>query len=160
MFINKKGVIPFKTAIAAFFAIALSSCFSSFIDEPVHYVDPGLTYYYESFLVDAAKHGHDFTESNIVFSITDLAGGLRGIHYGRRDDIIHVSIDSDFYHKKKQDTMLMKLLVYHEFGHAFLNKKHDNDCQSMMNQYVVIGCTVAEFRENNRSMIDQLFYED
>lgn len=131
------------------------SCTSSFIDEEVHSVDSRLSYYYESFLTEAKKRNYNFSEHQIVATISDLPTDLMGISYGRSDNIAHISIDTRAYEQLKHDTTHLKVLVYHELGHAFLKLDHIRNCSKIMHPRS--QCVADRFEDNQQQMIDELF---
>ena len=131
-------------------------CISPFSDERVYSVPDELVYYYNSFVDDAKKYGIDYSNSDIVIQFVDFDGGLAGKHADRYDHIKHVQIDRDIYNLNKQDTFVIKWLLYHEFGHAFLNRDHVDTCYSIMHPYLMF-CSTYNFRFHEREMIEELF---
>lgn len=143
-----------------FLLFSISACFSSFIDEPVHYIDPRLEYYYDMFLEDGLMRGHDYTTEKIILELSHLKSNEAGIYFDRKNNINHIVINEEFYNSHHEDTALVTLIVYHELGHALLKKRHKHDnCQHVMYKYTST-CTVFKFRHNQKSMIDELFFGD
>lgn len=137
-----------------------TGCLSSFIDEPVHYVDPSLKYYYNLFLQDGLLRGHDYTYENIILELSHLKSNEGGVYFDRKNSVNHVVINENFYHSHYKDTALIKLVVYHELGHALLKKGHQHDdCQNIMYRHTST-CTIFKFRHDQKSMIDELFFRN
>lgn len=134
----------------------LCSCISPFSDEQIYSVPSELDFYYQSFLSDAKKHGIDYTGSDIVIQFVDFEGGLSGLHVDRSDYIKHVKIDRTVYNSNKADTAILKWLIYHELGHALLNRNHVDDCNSVMHPFFMM-CSTQKFRSNQDKMIHELF---
>ena len=135
-----------------------TSCISSFLEDPVQSIPAELAFYYDSFIEDGKKHGFDYSSESIVIQIVDFEGGLSGLHVDRADNISQIQIDIDVYETNKQDTLILKWLIYHELGHAILNKNHKNDCESIMHPYFMM-CSTQNFNERHDSMIKQLFLD-
>ena len=133
----------------------LTSCLSPFVDEDIHSVDHRLEYYYNSFVQDGLKRGVNIENQSVVLRIIDLEGERMGIHMGRYDNIAHVAIDVESYNLLNDDSTILKLLVYHELGHAFLNLDHVDNCSDIMNENIL--CVVRDFRIKEEQLIDELF---
>lgn len=126
-------------------------------DEQIYSVDPRLEHYLCQFIDDGQKYGYDFSKSNIVLLISNSHPYSHGRAHLRSDNIAHVTIDSGLYYREMRlDSVHLKYIIYHELGHAFLRKKHDDKCSSLM--YAFQGCSLDRFRIEQQEMIEELFY--
>lgn len=140
-----------------FLLIALCSCTSSFIDEPIYSVPEEIEPYYNSFIADGKSYGLDYSYTNVVISFTEHENNEYGLACFRDDQIARITIDRSLFNsiKRKDDTTRIKYILYHEFGHAFLRKRHVEDCNSIM--YAFHGCSWESFKLNQPQMIEELF---
>ena len=138
------------------FTMLFYGCISPFSDQRIYSVPDELTYYYDSFVNDAKKHGINYSNADIVIQLVDFDAGLSGLHADRSDYIKQIQIDRDVYNANKSDTSTLKWLIYHELGHALLNRDHLQDCNSIMHPYFMM-CSTQEFRVQESKMIEELF---
>lgn len=124
-----------------FLIILLTSVFISCEKEPEEFVIyPNVTVelcpYFQSFEKEATKRGLDIDlrAAKIKGRLTKINGSFVGIC--KNLEMREVLIDRRFWERSSQLTK--ELIVFHELGHCYLNKKHNNEvspngtCQSIM----------------------------
>lgn len=136
--------------------ILFLGCISPFSDERVYSIPDELVYYYDLFVQDAQTYGIDYSNADVVVKFVDFNGTYAGKYYPRNDHIKQVHIDRDIYESHKNDTSVIKWLMYHELGHAFLDRNHSWDCNTIMYPYFML-CSNTQFRIKSDQMIEELF---
>lgn len=138
----------------------LTSCSVEFI------VDSRLSTYVNSFYYEANKRDKSLQRDNLVIGIKN---GIEK-EYGAiaitktptafSDKQIYVWIDEDWF-LSQNDTLCIETTVYHELGHALLDRDHSNQNISLMNVANTYGC-YRFFRVGDPldrdSLLDELFY--
>jgi hypothetical protein len=107
-------------------AILLLFCITACDASEEYYVAPELADYVESFYFEADSRGVSLQRSNLVIKLGGLPERIDG--QTRRSvgdfsgDQITVIIDSEFFSSSSRDCI--EWVVYHELGHALLNRDH------------------------------------
>src|SRR6187551_2795646 len=91
-------------------------------------VDPRLKPYFNQFAVDAKEYGVTIDRDNLIMTLKDLRPGKHGL-YSPAIFQKYVYIDSTTFFTRPE---IVNLIVYHELGHAFLGRDH-NETFSYMN---------------------------
>lgn len=105
---------------AAFIAV---SCSCSILDEKHSYIQPKFRPYLDSFLIEANKRGYEFdTASDFTLMYGNLNDeGDCGLSEGALHTIAIDTTSSCWQSPQRW------VLMYHEFGHYFLHRKHRQD---------------------------------
>lgn len=138
-----------------FVFLFLTAC--DFTDQIHVSVEPRLMPFYKSFIKNGLIRGIDLSESNVYVGFGDLR---QKVYLGltEYDGIVRITIDSGFYNSYKNNERGLKrieYIVYHELGHALLNRQHTLD-YSIMNGSV----NMSEYSHNQylrKKLIDELF---
>lgn len=118
--------------------ILLAGC-CEFDFEPEFYVDPRLEPYVTSFYKEAEKHGIP-VHRNLIVRIESVDGATGRTSYRGRQTIVIIDQEdysnASAFYAKQLDTLhcLIENLMYHELGHALLNRDHCDPCYSIMSQ--------------------------
>ncbi len=116
--------------------------------------------YFQSFEKEAAKRGLivDLRNAGIKGRLTKIHGNAVGICKQR--GMKEVLIDRKFWERSSQ--LKKELIVFHELGHCYLNKMHDNEatpdgiCQSIMRSGQG-GCIDFYTQKTRAELLDKLF---
>ena len=148
-----------KNILAILILISVFSCSREYGYD----VDPEIQPFFDSFEVEAAARGItvDLEASGIGATIdfirdNSTVGQCQNSDEGNRRIFIDQAFwsDWDFYGKE--------FIVFHELGHCYLDRAHDNDvlpgniCESIM-QSGVSGCNDAYGATTRESYLDELF---
>lgn len=118
---NKSWKMLMLCALVAF----LNSC----KDDNTYNVPNEFKSYVTQFAAEAAKRGHtfNFEKSGLIMEFADLKDGVAGVcHYEKP---IRIEIDKAYWEKlgtKSGAELMREDIIFHELGHGFLNRKHDN----------------------------------
>ncbi|MEM6763590.1 MAG: hypothetical protein AAF824_14955 [Bacteroidota bacterium] len=140
--------------------IGFSACEKE--EEPTNTVDSELIQYFQSFQEEAAIRGVivNYEENPVEGTFTEFEGNIAGQCAYYADAPPVVSIDIDYWNRS--DTYEREFVVFHELGHCFLGRPHDNTtsenglCVSMMNSGES-GCINAYGRLSRNQYLDELF---
>lgn len=148
-----------KNILFLFALITIVSCSTEYGYE----VDPELQPFFESFELAAEARGItvDLEAEGIAGTIDFIrdnttVGQCQSSEEGNKRVLVDKAFWSeyDFYGKE--------FIIYHELGHCFLNREHDNAvlggnvCESIM-QSGISGCTNAYDASTRESYLDELF---
>ena len=97
--------------------LGLSGCFPE--TEEQTYIDPELSTYVDTFFEEAAKKGIVIKDKNFRIGFGTVDGDAQGMTYYKTRSIV-IEKDSEGY------KLIPEALVYHELGHLFLNRSHDD----------------------------------
>lgn len=112
----------------AFLFISFSSC--SVIHDLDSYIDPSLYPLFELFKDEAIKYDRDIPDKNykiVLKENTKNNSPANTITYNKNNFEIEVNksvIEVIYARKTKSDSLLVKLILYHELGHGFFNYPH------------------------------------
>jgi Zn-dependent peptidase ImmA (M78 family) len=110
--------------------LSLISC--SEIDQTIYYrVDKRLSLYVDDFFIEANRNGVNLYKENLAVVITE---DIDSYHSGTSSKLGSqrlVKINSFSYNAYKNDSIAIRLLIYHELGHALLNRRHSSDFSIM-----------------------------
>jgi len=147
------------------FVIFLIASCTHLEEDPVLFypnVDKELWSYFSSFEQEAKIRGiqADLKLAEITGVITSIADdGVAGTcQFGSH--IAHVTVDQDFWNSASP--LFREYVVYHELGHCFLNRNHNDgqdsqgNCVSIM-QSGLSGCLISYRLQNRAHFIDELF---
>jgi hypothetical protein len=97
-------------------------------------IDERLQCYVESFFLEAKTRGILLKEENLIVLITDSIPIDNAIGISLEDSLGQrfVGIHSEFYLIYSYRKFQMEMVVFHELGHAFLKREHNNH-YSIMN---------------------------
>lgn len=129
-------------------------------------IDSRLSNHVNSFYIEASKRNVNIKKDNLVVGIKS---GIKS-EYGAiaitkkptrfSDKQIYVWVDEDWYNEQT-DELCIETTVYHELGHALLNRDHSNQNISLMNVANTYGC-YRWFRIGDPidrdNLLDELFY--
>ena len=126
-----------------FVTLLLISCDKEFM------VQPELREYYSNFKVDARVRGIIVEDENLIITLKDINSDTKLGRYtqalgGQR----YIYVDSASYYAG-----LGKLILYHELGHAILNRKHTKHF-SLMNPNVTKYTSNLQYMDE---LNDELF---
>jgi len=131
--------------------ISLITLFSCADYEENFFIEEEIEVYYLDFFNEAEIRGVYFEQSDLVIVLGNLPVALGTTIRGNQSP--RIIIDSDFWAKAR--TEKKRFVVYHELGHALLNKRDNKDITSLM-------CTgeaeaISNFYLNKSEMLDKLF---
>lgn len=145
-----------KTSAFLLFAVAaLSSC-SSIMDDDYSRIDPKIRPYVIQFVKEAEARGVAVDTFNLkVNFVSELSGGAQGRTFHESHSII--ILESSYGWKNTPST-----LVFHELGHLYLNREHDNtilydQVKSIMSSEYDPDFDDAEKKFKRQYYIDELF---
>ena len=126
-------------------------------------IDEELVFYFDTFKTEAAKRGItvDYQEVGLGGMIKDLSSeGILGqcVHDNLNPDL--VIIDNAFW--QSSNNMHREFIVFHELGHCFLDRGHDDSkdangkCASIMNSGSA-QCRANYTTESRNAYLDELF---
>lgn len=129
-------------------------CSCTFIDDPIHSVDPRLQPYIDQFFKEASKRGCDCYPQSLRAEIYPLVGGVNGksFNMGPINTPPHIVIDEDYFNNASE--LQIERTVYHELGHALFNLEHTNNYGLMDSDGGAYSYESYEFRQ---SELDKLF---
>ena len=120
------------------FGFLLAACEQRFEVGEIR-VEPEFMEFYNDFLIDAKKHGLDFDSSPIsilyfeddfVKAYSENENAIAACSLRDHQILIskkEVEKIKDYKNASSEEKKLwIKILIYHELGHCFLNKKHDD----------------------------------
>lgn len=106
-------------------SITATSCMTSIMDDEYTVVDHKLSPYIESFKQEANSRGFKFDYSKLKLTFGKLNNGVGAV---TDHSLNSITVDSTcLYWKIRREEML-----YHEFGHLFLNRGHNDSEPSIM----------------------------
>ena len=154
--------MPLRSSYAVFIFILLLSCQEDAV-APVKEPNP-LERYLRDFLAEANKRNIKIDASRLTIKLADSTLYWRGkvvCALGGRNFRPFVFITDRYGCWQSRDTYYKKELLFHEFGHAFLGRPHDNvqlpngSKKSIMNE----SATGSSFWNEDRLKyyIDELF---
>jgi len=161
-----------KKLIFIALALSLSSCFSGF-DETIEYrIDPRVEYYVEQFYVEGEDRGLVFDRYNLIVIVQRHNTGrfvykqdpkiqLDGLSITQGTQRV-VFIDLEIVEQGLIDeegsegpANKLEIVIFHELGHALLNRKHNNDSRSIMSDRFEPLLMTRGWRTE---VLDELFY--
>lgn len=133
--------------IIVIFLVLLFSCEEK---QNIYIVDSDLSIYVDAFFQQASIHGVEISKENLVVRKSVNISpklGLFSISDGQRVVEINAYAVNDF------NNDYVEAIVFHELGHALLNKPHQDDVKSLMNTNLCLKC----YADEKKLYIDQLF---
>lgn len=134
-------------------AFLACSCASSIMDDDYRFIDPKLEPFITSFKYEAAKRGVKIDDSRLKLSFGNAHGAAAVTYY----DTNSIVMDSTTVHWHKNP----EEVLYHEFGHLFLHRGHDDSLLPDGNPASLMSTVASTKYVNNLSMrdyyIDELF---
>jgi len=125
-------------------SITATSCMSSIMGDEYGVIDPKLAVYINSFKQEAELRGVkiDCSRLKLTFGPTKKGVGAVTDH-----SLYSITVDStSLYWRVCREEML-----YHEFGHLFLNRGHEDSVPSIM------ATTGIRYKGERQYYIDELF---
>lgn len=117
---------------------------TSIMDDEYTVVDPKLAPYIESFKQEADKRGVKFDYSRLKLTFGKLNKDVGAV---TDHSLNSITVDSTcLYWKIRREEM-----IYHEFGHLFLNRGHEDKEPSLM------ATTGASYKDRREYYINELF---
>jgi hypothetical protein len=86
------------------------------------------TPYVDKFKADAKRFGYDFDKKGLIIRFADLDNNIAGLAYYKRNPIL-IEIDREYWASAgnaKNGHDIKENLIFHELGHGFLQRMHDN----------------------------------
>ena len=138
-----------KILLLIFMLICLASCQGY---EPEYTSDTSLQQYFMEFEKEALLRGIEFRKYVPMryAEITHL--GFRGYAYDHE-----ILIDSVMYPYKDYYAWHMEILMFHEFGHAYLHIGHTHDTLDYMSTPAPNFLNKSDYYANRKQMLDKLF---
>jgi hypothetical protein len=141
--------------IRLLFILTLFSCSTNYI------VDDRLKPYVDSFYLEGAKRGKTFSKDNLVATIGDTRGGLAEVRIDKNffgDGQIYLYVDQKYWDKNNAFECV-ESVVFHELGHAVLDRGHSDQGMSLMNSMNIFHCykMSSELESLREQLIDELF---
>ena len=130
-----------------FICILLASCFE---ESMVYKVEADLSAHVDAFFQQASIHGIEISKENLVVRKSVNISpklGLFSISDGQR------VVEINAYSVNDLNNDYVEAIVFHELGHALLNKPHQDDVKSLMNTNPCLKC----YADEKKLYIDQLF---
>ena len=137
------------------YLIFIFCCSCSFIDEPIYDVDQQLEPYLLQAYEESLKRGQDYRSADVMVYFDDYNDRL-GSSHRRSDGVKRISISKSNW-ELLTDTQ-KSVTFFHEFGHAFLFREHNQGCGSIMSPANKYPCKYKNFTENRSEMLDELFF--
>lgn len=128
--------------------LAIILLFTSCIDLDFQ-VDPRLKPYFNQFVADAKEHGITIDQDNLIMRLKDLRYKNYAGLYESAVFQKYIYIDSVTYFTKHE---IVKLVLYHEMGHAFLKRDHVNEFSYMNPLITHESKTDVEIKELNKEL--------
>ena len=136
-----------KNLFILILALAVQSCSLNSFDQHVEYrVDPLLKPYVDKFYEEAEKRGVELQRVNLIVLLSNEIGSKFGLSEIKNGQKI-VSINSYLVDSNEKR---LKVIIFHELGHALLNRRHKDTQSSIMNS---APCTSCDFE----TMLDELY---
>ena len=127
--------------IVLILAIFLYSC----NEETFFHSDPKLESYVVEFYLEAQKHGHSISRENLIVKSSNSIGAKSGMfETSGSQRIVHINS----YVVDSENELRKKIVVFHELGHALLNRDHIDSHKSIMNTSACINCPIDEYYLN------------
>lgn len=133
--------------IIVIFLVLLFSCEEK---QNIYIVDSDLSIYVDAFFQQASIHGIEISKENLVVRKSVNVSpklGLFSISDGQR------VVEINAYSVNDLNNDYVEAIVFHELGHALLNKPHQDDVKSLMNTNPCLKC----YADEKKLYIDQLF---
>lgn len=138
-------------------AVIVLSCSE---EESQFMIQPELQVHYATFKKEAADRGIVIVDENLIMTIEPWAFskyGGNGVTRKTKDQT-YIYIDQDWFDKRGE---LIEMTIFHELGHAKLNREHNNT-SSLMNPNISGGkgwtnCN-DPVKECRRVLINELFH--
>ena len=136
-----------------FLAVLMSSCLSDIMDDDYRRVDTKLNQYIESFKYEASIRGIKIDDSDLKLYFGNAHGAAAVTYY----DTNSIVMDSTTIHWTRNP----EEVLYHEFGHLFLHRGHDDRLlpdgtpASIMSTYATVK--YAKDPSKRKYYIDELF---
>ena len=136
-----------KNLFILILALAVQSCSLNSFDQEVEYrVDPLLKSYVDKFYEEAEKREVELQKVNLIVLLSNEIGSKFGLSEIKNGQKI-VSINSYLVDSNEKR---LKVIIFHELGHALLNRRHKDTQSSIMNS---APCTSCDFE----TMLDELY---
>lgn len=138
--------------------VVLSSC--QFDTEIEFSIDSRVADHVDRFFAEAEARGINIPRENLIVSVEELDPLGRSLKSGDQR-VVLISADAyDFFGPKwmSPDSAFygMENVVFHELGHALLNRKHCDPCYSIMNSGISVF-VYAKKPDLRKELIDELF---
>ena len=162
-----------RSILILFLAFNLSSCYESDESEQDAQqstqvrsyagVDERLWPYFSNFEREAAERNIrvDLTLTNITGAIEEIhEDGVAGsCSYGGRQRTNDVTVDSEFWNRA--NVFYREYIVFHELGHCFLFRDHDDACLSNRTwESIMRSGTTRTCRDNYNSQTREYYLDE
>jgi len=131
--------------------LIFTSC-SQFDSDYINSVHPEIEPYYSAFIQDGKDRGADFSLSSIVLQFDELEGGIYGISIKEGNYYAKIFIDRSEWDLLNEADRYYT--VYHELGHALLDRRHEDHNGSIMSSS---RSAMNRFANEPIPMINELF---
>ena len=134
--------------------ICLVAC-TDFNYTPSYFVMPELQVYVDNFYKEAATHNSFPRRDKLEVLIQDLTMyNALGLYWSQN---MTVAIDRKFFNDHSESYSLeMEAVVFHELGHALLEREHSLKVWSLMNAYYCRSCYSRD-TDRRQQYLDELF---
>lgn len=129
---------------------------TSLIDEPIFSINEEILPHYYEFIHQGELRGVHVGDRDIIYYLSPELNVI-GRFIPRNDGVIEIVLNSTIW-DNNENIQLRELIVFHEMGHAFLGKSHNDDCFSIMNESNL--CEIKEYEETRLSILNELFGAD
>ncbi|MFN7611079.1 MAG: hypothetical protein ACK5QX_09130 [bacterium] len=113
-------------------------------------VDKELKVYVDSFFDLAMNKGLLIQKENLIVTLSANIGSLQGLSSKKNGQRI---VEINYYNYQNYSSDYIEAIVFHELGHALLNRGHDDSVESLMNTSVCLSC----YSNNKEYLIKELF---
>lgn len=113
-------------------------------------VDKELKVYVDSFFDLAMNKGLLIQKENLIVTLSANIGLLQGLSSKKNGQRI---VEINYYNYQNYSSDYIEAIVFHELGHALLNRGHDDSVESLMNTSVCLSC----YSNNKEYLIKELF---
>jgi len=115
------------------------------MDDEYQYIQPEISVYVESFVNEAKIRGQIIDVSTLKIAFGNIEGNAHGVTYPTHHQI---QIDSS----KSEWKNIPECLIYHELGHLYLHRDHDDSLLKNGNPKSIMGGEQTPVYESDRMM--------
>jgi len=138
------------------FILAIGGCTKP---ETIYKVEPDLNPYLQKFYDIASTYGRQWNRGNLIMKLTtglSKSQNVIGLTTKIQDGQMTIEFDQDFWLNSSES--IKEVLMYHECGHAFLNRIHTQTYSIMNIKYGATGWPICYNQEcDHKFLLDELF---
>jgi hypothetical protein len=114
-----------RSGLIFLFFVLLVGC----APDDIYLVNDEFKPYVQSFMLESAKRqqAFDFNKTGLIIEFADLDTNTAGLCHFEKP--IRIQIDREYWEKitgKSGDSLMKEQVIFHELGHGFLKRDHDN----------------------------------